>query len=50
MHTKIGKTYEEVLQAFFGAKSSGNVTTHKKIINFNTLISRNIKFFFYIII
>jgi hypothetical protein len=24
---KIGKTYEEVLQAFFGAKSSANVTT-----------------------
>ncbi len=39
---KIGKKYEEVLKAFFGAKSSANVTTHKKIINFNTLIPRNI--------
>ncbi len=44
---KIGKTNEEVLQAFFGAKSSANVTTHKKIINFHTSISRNILFFLY---
>jgi transposase len=34
-----GKTYQEVLQTFFGAKSSANIISHKKVLHFNTLLS-----------
>ena len=31
-------TYKEVLQALFGAKSTENVKTHKKVKDFNTAL------------
>lgn len=33
------KTYQEVLEELFGAKSSGNITTHKKNKDFNTKLN-----------
>ncbi len=33
-----GATYQQVLQAHFGAKSSSTVVSHKKNKNFNSLL------------
>lgn len=35
----LNKTYQEVLEALFGAKSSGEIQTHKKNKDFNTKIN-----------
>jgi len=34
-----GDTYQQVLQALFGAKQTSTVVTHKKNKNFNTLLN-----------
>lgn len=37
---QMNASYEEVLQTLFGAKSTATITSHKKNINFNSLLNK----------